>query len=462
MARTARRSPSAARRTSASASTRRRPSFSSLTLVEGDVAGRERGRGRQGAPPAKKDLEGRRHDRRPGRGPGRADADLRARPLRRRGEHRRRDARGLRPTDRAAALRQGRQARPDPRGARSRASPRSSWSTQIRADPPARDAGADRRGAGGARTRRTRTSFLSFLQNFLLAFGGIALFVGTFVIANSLSITIAQRTREFATLRTIGASRRQVLRVDHRRGARRRRARLDRRRSSRGLALAVGLFKLFDAVGFTLPEQRARAPRRARSSCRCSSGSSSRCSRASARRSARRACRRSQPCARARRCRRAASRRYRHRRLGRPDRCSASLRWPTASSARASARPRSCSGWASAPCSIFVGRRAPVGAARAGRSRTGSAGRPPARRRGGRARARQRATQPAAHRVDRVGADDRARARDARGRARRRDHEELPRRGRRALERRLRDHGAERLLADPASAPRTPRRRCRA
>ena len=31
------------------------------------------------------------------------------------------------------------------------------------------------------------------------------------MIANSLSITIAQRTREFATLRTLGASRRQVL-----------------------------------------------------------------------------------------------------------------------------------------------------------------------------------------------------------------------------------------------------------
>ena len=53
--------------------------------------------------------------------------------------------------------------------------------------------------------------FISFLQKFLLAFGGIALFVGAFVIANSLSITIAQRTREFATLRTLGASRRQVL-----------------------------------------------------------------------------------------------------------------------------------------------------------------------------------------------------------------------------------------------------------
>jgi putative ABC transport system permease protein len=54
-------------------------------------------------------------------------------------------------------------------------------------------------------------SFISFLQYALLAFAGIALFVGSFVIANTLSITIAQRTREFATLRTIGASRRQVL-----------------------------------------------------------------------------------------------------------------------------------------------------------------------------------------------------------------------------------------------------------
>ncbi len=54
--------------------------------------------------------------------------------------------------------------------------------------------------------------FVSFLQYILLAFAGIALFVGAFVIANTLSITIAQRMREFATLRTLGASRRQVLR----------------------------------------------------------------------------------------------------------------------------------------------------------------------------------------------------------------------------------------------------------
>src|SRR4051795_8252076 len=54
-------------------------------------------------------------------------------------------------------------------------------------------------------------SFISFLRYALLAFAGISLFVGAFVIANTLSITIAQRMREFATLRTLGASRRQGL-----------------------------------------------------------------------------------------------------------------------------------------------------------------------------------------------------------------------------------------------------------
>ena len=54
--------------------------------------------------------------------------------------------------------------------------------------------------------------FVTFIRYFLLAFGGIALFVGAFVIFNTLSITVAQRTKELATLRTLGASRRQVLR----------------------------------------------------------------------------------------------------------------------------------------------------------------------------------------------------------------------------------------------------------
>jgi putative ABC transport system permease protein len=56
-------------------------------------------------------------------------------------------------------------------------------------------------------------SALGIFQKILLAFGVIALFVGAFVIANTLSITIAQRVREFATLRTIGGSRKQVLRT---------------------------------------------------------------------------------------------------------------------------------------------------------------------------------------------------------------------------------------------------------
>jgi putative ABC transport system permease protein len=94
--------------------------------------------------------------------------------------------------------------------------------------------------------------FISFLQGFLLAFGGIALFVGSFVIANSLSITIAQRTREFATLRTLGATRRQVL------WAVVIEALVVGVLASvtglfLGLALARGLFWLFEAVGFTLP-----------------------------------------------------------------------------------------------------------------------------------------------------------------------------------------------------------------
>ena len=52
----------------------------------------------------------------------------------------------------------------------------------------------------------------SVIANILLAFAAVALFVGAFVIFNTISITIVQRTRELATLRTIGASRRQVLR----------------------------------------------------------------------------------------------------------------------------------------------------------------------------------------------------------------------------------------------------------
>jgi putative ABC transport system permease protein len=109
--------------------------------------------------------------------------------------------------------------------------------------------------SGGQQARedaKQTNSFITFLRGFLLAFGGIALFVGSFVIANSLSITIAQRTRELATMRTLGASRRQVLIsivVE---------ALVMGTLASvtglfAGLGLAKGLFRLFDVVGFTLP-----------------------------------------------------------------------------------------------------------------------------------------------------------------------------------------------------------------
>ena len=71
------------------------------------------------------------------------------------------------------------------------------------------------------------------------------------------------------------------------------------------------------------------------------------------------------------------------------------------------------------------------------------------RRRRRHARAGQRAAQPAADGLDRGGADDRARARHARRRARGRDRHDLQGRRERPLRRRLRDHGAEQLLADP-------------
>jgi putative ABC transport system permease protein len=54
---------------------------------------------------------------------------------------------------------------------------------------------------------------IRFIPIFLLVFAGISLFVGGFIIANTFSMLVAQRTRELALLRAIGASRSQVLRV---------------------------------------------------------------------------------------------------------------------------------------------------------------------------------------------------------------------------------------------------------
>ena len=86
----------------------------------------------------------------------------------------------------------------------------------------------------------------------LLAFAGVAILVGAFIIYNTFSITVAQRTREFAMLRTIGASRRQIL------GSVIGEAFIIGLIASAagillGVGLAWGLGKLFAAVGFGLP-----------------------------------------------------------------------------------------------------------------------------------------------------------------------------------------------------------------
>ena len=56
------------------------------------------------------------------------------------------------------------------------------------------------------------SSALKFVNYFLIAFGLIALLVGTFIIANTFSMIVAQRTKEFALLRALGASRGQITR----------------------------------------------------------------------------------------------------------------------------------------------------------------------------------------------------------------------------------------------------------
>ncbi|GGX68337.1 ABC transporter [Streptomyces minutiscleroticus] len=55
-------------------------------------------------------------------------------------------------------------------------------------------------------------SSMEGMRTGLLVFAGIALFVGTFIIANTFTMLVAQRTKELALMRAVGASRRQVTR----------------------------------------------------------------------------------------------------------------------------------------------------------------------------------------------------------------------------------------------------------
>ena len=52
---------------------------------------------------------------------------------------------------------------------------------------------------------------LGFIRIALLVFAGVAVLVGGFLIFNTFSVTVAQRSREFALLRTLGASRNQIM-----------------------------------------------------------------------------------------------------------------------------------------------------------------------------------------------------------------------------------------------------------
>ena len=96
------------------------------------------------------------------------------------------------------------------------------------------------------------SDFLGFLRTFLSAFGGIALLVAAFSINNTFSIIVAQRNRDSALLRAVGASRRQVL------GSMVLETALVGVIASAlgvvaGIGIAIGLKAMFDAFGFALP-----------------------------------------------------------------------------------------------------------------------------------------------------------------------------------------------------------------
>ncbi len=65
--------------------------------------------------------------------------------------------------------------------------------------------------AQAAQQMQATQSVIGILSTALLVFGLIALFVGSFLIVNTFTILIAQRSRELALLRALGATRRQVM-----------------------------------------------------------------------------------------------------------------------------------------------------------------------------------------------------------------------------------------------------------
>ena len=421
------------------------PDFNTLTLEEGAWPGRGRGRDRC-LDGVEEGSLGRRHDRHPGRGAGRAVHDLRARQVRLRRHDRWRDARRVQPADgpascsarSASSTRSGSRAS---RASRSRSS--SPRSTQILPPGTQVRTGAEQ----AAEDAKDTDEFISFLRYFLLAFGVIALFVGAFVIFNSLSITIAQRTRELATLRTLGASRRQV------------------RFSVIVESLVMGT--LASIVGLFLGSRardRACSSSSMRSGSRCRTAASS-----SARGRSSSRCllgiivtliasilpafkaTRVPPIAAVREGATIAPGRFARFRTPIAARDhGARVRRPALGAVRARPRddpdpalhdPRDGAGVHRRRDALGPADPRPHGHPRLARRDV--------RRGRGRARARQRPSEPAAHRLNRGRADDRARARHARRDPGRERGADVHRCRERDLRRRLRDHGPEQLLADP-------------
>ncbi|MGZ4609591.1 MAG: ABC transporter permease [Actinomycetes bacterium] len=91
-----------------------------------------------------------------------------------------------------------------------------------------------------------------FLNILFGVFAGIALFVGSFIIWNTFTMIVTQRSREIALLRAVGATRRQVMR-----NLLAEAALLGAAASVVGIALGVGVARglnvLMSALGFSLP-----------------------------------------------------------------------------------------------------------------------------------------------------------------------------------------------------------------
>ncbi|MDC0766846.1 ABC transporter permease [Streptomyces sp. HD] len=97
------------------------------------------------------------------------------------------------------------------------------------------------------------SQFLTVFTTFLLVFSGVALLVATFSIHNTFAIVVAQRTRENALLRALGASRRQVTAstlVEATAVA----VAASAAGLAGGIGIAAGLQALFPAIGFPFPE----------------------------------------------------------------------------------------------------------------------------------------------------------------------------------------------------------------